>query len=101
MDRGLNEHRVDFFVWRHAAAATGRERATLGLSHLAGASPLGRRHSSHGDNSADPLRSSGNDGRGPSPANALGALAGKAHLKYCEVKAVIGGTTAIRGSAKM
>ncbi|MDP8909004.1 MAG: amidohydrolase family protein, partial [Chloroflexota bacterium] len=35
------------------------------------------------------------------PANALGALAGKAHLKYCEVKAVIGGTTAIQGSAKM
>jgi hypothetical protein len=31
------------------------------------------------------------------PANALGALAGKAHLKYCEVKAVIGGTTAIQG----
>jgi 5-methylthioadenosine/S-adenosylhomocysteine deaminase len=35
------------------------------------------------------------------PANALGALAGKAHLKYCEVKAVVGGTTAIQGSAKM
>lgn len=35
------------------------------------------------------------------PANALGALAGKAVLKYCEVKAVIGGTTAIQGSAKM
>jgi len=29
------------------------------------------------------------------PANALGALAGKAHMKYCEAKAVIGGTTAI------
>src|SRR5215211_1298480 len=35
------------------------------------------------------------------PANALGALAGKAHLKYCEVKAVVGGTTVIQGSAKM
>jgi 5-methylthioadenosine/S-adenosylhomocysteine deaminase len=35
------------------------------------------------------------------PANALGALAGKAHLKYCEAKAVVGGTTAIQGSAKM
>ena len=35
------------------------------------------------------------------PANALGALAGKALLKYVEVKAVIGGTTAIQGSAKM
>ncbi len=35
------------------------------------------------------------------PANALGALAGKAVLKYCEVKAVVGGTTAIQGSAKM
>jgi 5-methylthioadenosine/S-adenosylhomocysteine deaminase len=35
------------------------------------------------------------------PANALGAPAGKAHLKYCEVKAVVGGTTAIQGSAKM
>jgi 5-methylthioadenosine/S-adenosylhomocysteine deaminase len=35
------------------------------------------------------------------PANAMGALAGKAHLKYCEVKAVVGGTTAIQGSAKM
>ena len=35
------------------------------------------------------------------PANALGALAGKAHLKYVEVKAVIGGVTAIQGSAKM
>ena len=35
------------------------------------------------------------------PANALGALAGKAHLKYCEVKAVVGGVTAIQGSAKM
>lgn len=35
------------------------------------------------------------------PANALGALAGKALLKYVEVKAVIGGVTAIQGSAKM
>ena len=35
------------------------------------------------------------------PANALGALAGKAHLKYVEAKAVIGGVTAIQGSAKM
>jgi len=35
------------------------------------------------------------------PANVLGALAGKAHLKYVEVKAVIGGVTAIQGSAKM
>jgi 5-methylthioadenosine/S-adenosylhomocysteine deaminase len=35
------------------------------------------------------------------PANALGALAGKALLKYVEVKAVIGGTTAVQGSAKM
>ena len=35
------------------------------------------------------------------PANALGALAGKAMLRYVEVKAVIGGTTAIQGSAKM
>jgi 5-methylthioadenosine/S-adenosylhomocysteine deaminase len=35
------------------------------------------------------------------PANALGALAGKAHLKYVEVKAVVGGVTAIQGSAKM
>lgn len=35
------------------------------------------------------------------PANALGALAGKALLKYVEVKAVIGGTSAIQGSAKM
>jgi 5-methylthioadenosine/S-adenosylhomocysteine deaminase len=34
------------------------------------------------------------------PANALGALAGKAHLKYVETKAVIGGVTAIQGSAK-
>jgi 5-methylthioadenosine/S-adenosylhomocysteine deaminase len=34
------------------------------------------------------------------PANALGALAGKAHLKYVEAKAVIGGVTAIQGSAK-
>jgi cytosine/adenosine deaminase-related metal-dependent hydrolase len=34
------------------------------------------------------------------PANALGALAGKAHLKYLEVKAVVGGTTAIQGTAK-
>jgi len=35
------------------------------------------------------------------PVNALGALAGKAHLKYTEAKAVIGGVTAIQGSAKM
>ena len=35
------------------------------------------------------------------PANAMGALAGNAHLKYCEAKAVVGGTTAIQGSAKM
>jgi 5-methylthioadenosine/S-adenosylhomocysteine deaminase len=35
------------------------------------------------------------------PANALGALAGKAHLKYVETKAVVGGVTAIQGSAKM
>jgi 5-methylthioadenosine/S-adenosylhomocysteine deaminase len=35
------------------------------------------------------------------PANALGALAGKALLKYVETKAVIGGTTAVQGSAKM
>jgi 5-methylthioadenosine/S-adenosylhomocysteine deaminase len=34
------------------------------------------------------------------PANALGALAGKAHLKYLETKAVVGGVTAIQGSAK-
>jgi 5-methylthioadenosine/S-adenosylhomocysteine deaminase len=34
------------------------------------------------------------------PANALGALAGKAQLKYLETKAVIGGVTAIQGSAK-
>ena len=34
------------------------------------------------------------------PANALGALAGKAQLKYVETKAVIGGVTAIQGSAK-
>jgi hypothetical protein len=34
------------------------------------------------------------------PANALGALAGKAHLKYVETKAIIGGTTAIQGTAK-
>jgi 5-methylthioadenosine/S-adenosylhomocysteine deaminase len=35
------------------------------------------------------------------PANALGAMAGKALLKYVEVKAVVGGTTAVQGSAKM
>ncbi|MDX6652178.1 MAG: 5-methylthioadenosine/S-adenosylhomocysteine deaminase [Solirubrobacterales bacterium] len=35
------------------------------------------------------------------PANALGALAGKAHLKYVETKAAVGGVTAIQGSAKM
>jgi 5-methylthioadenosine/S-adenosylhomocysteine deaminase len=34
------------------------------------------------------------------PVNALGALAGKAHLKYLETKAVVGGTTAIQGTAK-
>ena len=41
------------------------------------------------------------EGRISDPANALGALAGKAMLRYVEVKAVIGGTTAIQGSAKM
>jgi 5-methylthioadenosine/S-adenosylhomocysteine deaminase len=41
------------------------------------------------------------EGRISDPANALGALAGKAMLKYVETKAVIGGTTAIQGSAKM
>ena len=41
------------------------------------------------------------EGRISDPANALGALAGKALLKYVEAKAVIGGTTAIQGSAKM
>jgi cytosine/adenosine deaminase-related metal-dependent hydrolase len=41
------------------------------------------------------------DERISDPANALGAMAGKAHLKYVEVKAVVGGTTAIQGSAKM
>lgn len=35
------------------------------------------------------------------PANALGALAGKAVLKYVEAKAAIGGVTAVQGSAKM
>jgi 5-methylthioadenosine/S-adenosylhomocysteine deaminase len=35
------------------------------------------------------------------PVGALGALAGKAHLKYVEAKAVVGGVTAIQGSAKM
>jgi 5-methylthioadenosine/S-adenosylhomocysteine deaminase len=35
------------------------------------------------------------------PANALGALAGKALLKYVETKAVIGGVTTVQGSAKM
>jgi 5-methylthioadenosine/S-adenosylhomocysteine deaminase len=35
------------------------------------------------------------------PANALGALAGKALLKFVEVKAVVGGTTAVHGSPKM
>lgn len=35
------------------------------------------------------------------PANALGALAGKAMLRYVEVKAVIGGTTAVQGSTKL
>jgi 5-methylthioadenosine/S-adenosylhomocysteine deaminase len=34
------------------------------------------------------------------PGTALGALAGKAQLKYVETKAVIGGVTAIQGSAK-
>jgi 5-methylthioadenosine/S-adenosylhomocysteine deaminase len=34
------------------------------------------------------------------PANALGALAGKAHLKYLETKAIVGGVTAIQGTAK-
>jgi cytosine/adenosine deaminase-related metal-dependent hydrolase len=41
------------------------------------------------------------EGRVSDPANALGALAGKAHLKYVEVKAVVGGVTAMQGSAKM
>ena len=41
------------------------------------------------------------EGRISDPANALGALAGKAMLKYVETKAVIGGTTAVQGSAKM
>jgi len=35
------------------------------------------------------------------PANALCRLAGEATLKYVETKAVIGGTTAIQGSAKV
>ncbi len=35
------------------------------------------------------------------PANALCQLAGEATLKYVETKAVIGGTTAIQGSAKV
>jgi 5-methylthioadenosine/S-adenosylhomocysteine deaminase len=35
------------------------------------------------------------------PANALGAVAGKALLKYAEVKALVGGATAIQGSAKL
>ncbi|HEY2638214.1 MAG TPA: hypothetical protein VGI54_12530, partial [Solirubrobacteraceae bacterium] len=34
------------------------------------------------------------------PTAALGALAGKALLKYVETKAVVGGVTAIQGSAK-
>ena len=35
------------------------------------------------------------------PANALGQVAGKALLKFAEVKAVVGGVTAIQGSAKL
>jgi 5-methylthioadenosine/S-adenosylhomocysteine deaminase len=35
------------------------------------------------------------------PANALGQVAGKALLKYAEVKALVGGATAVQGSAKM
>src|SRR5215211_264721 len=35
------------------------------------------------------------------PANAYAKLAGEATLKYVETKAVIGGTTAIQGSAKV
>jgi 5-methylthioadenosine/S-adenosylhomocysteine deaminase len=35
------------------------------------------------------------------PANALGMAAGKALLKYAEVKALVGGVTAIQGSAKL
>src|SRR5919197_2743146 len=34
------------------------------------------------------------------PVAALGAIAGKALLKYVETKAVVGGVTAIQGSAK-
>lgn len=34
------------------------------------------------------------------PANVIGAAAGKAVLKFAEVKAVVGGVTAIQGSAK-
>jgi cytosine/adenosine deaminase-related metal-dependent hydrolase len=34
------------------------------------------------------------------PANALGAAAGKAVLKFAEGKAVVGGVTAIQGSAR-
>ncbi len=34
------------------------------------------------------------------PANALGLAAGKALLKYVETKAVVGGVTAVQGSAK-
>jgi 5-methylthioadenosine/S-adenosylhomocysteine deaminase len=46
-------------------------------------------------------RDSSYEGLVSDPANALGALAGKAMLKYVEVKAVIGGVTAVQGSAKM
>ena len=35
------------------------------------------------------------------PATALGQVAGKAMLKYAEVKAVVGGVTAIQGSTKL
>jgi 5-methylthioadenosine/S-adenosylhomocysteine deaminase len=45
-------------------------------------------------------RDSSYEGLISDPANALGALAGKAHLKYVETKTVIGGVTAIQGSAK-
>ncbi|HEY5248688.1 MAG TPA: amidohydrolase family protein, partial [Dermatophilaceae bacterium] len=55
--------------------------------------PYTSRYQWPGDNSYEGMISD--------PANALGALAGKALLKYVEVKAVIGGTTAVQGSAKM
>lgn len=57
------------------------------------AKPYTTRYQWPGDRSYGPMISQ--------PANALGALAGKALLKYVEVKAVVGGTTAVQGSAKM